>query len=121
LKALAKAGGPQQFFREVAAQRGTAAKIKYFSEHLKYYKKKGCRDILIELRLASDCMALDQRIRNILEGAGVKIRGSVDRQYEQIERELIGRVAKPSGLTGGEMDRILFQNAGDIMVRLRCP
>jgi len=94
--------------------------VEYLSEHLKYYKKKGCRDTLIELRLAKDCMALDLRIRKILEGVGVKIDGSVDRQYQQIETELINKVAKPR-LTGGQLDRILFQNYGDIMVRLRCP
>ena len=56
---LDKAGGPRQFFEQVAVQRGKSAKsakVKYLSEKLKYYKKKGCRDILIELRLASDCM-----------------------------------------------------------------
>jgi hypothetical protein len=34
---------------------------------------------------------------------------------------LLDKVAKPSGLTGGQLDRILFQNYGDIMVRLLCP
>jgi hypothetical protein len=118
--ALNKAGGPRQFFKQVAAQKGKPAKVKYLSAKLKYYKKKGCRDILIELRLASDCMALDRRIQSILERVGVKIEGSINKQYEQIEGELIKRVAKPS-LTGGQLDRILFQNYGDIMVRLRCP
>jgi hypothetical protein len=118
--ALVKAGGPRQFFERVKERKTTAAKVEYLSEHLKYYKKKGCRDTLIELRLAKDCMALDLRIRKILEGVGVKIDGSVDRQYQQIETELINKVAKPR-LTGGQLDRILFQNYGDIMVRLRCP
>jgi hypothetical protein len=119
--ALAKAGGPRRFFRKVAAEKGTAARARYLSEHLKYYKNKGCRDILIELRLASDCMALDQRIRNILEGVGANIDGSLDRQYKQVEQELIKKVGRRSGLTGGQLDRLLFQNYGDIMVRLRCP
>lgn len=117
-KALAKAGGPQRFFKRVAAVKGTPARAKYLSYSLDYYKQKGCRDILIELRLASDCMALDQRIRKILESVGVTIDGSIDRQYQQIERELIDKVGKPSGVTGGQLDRILFQNYGDIMVRL---
>jgi tetraacyldisaccharide-1-P 4'-kinase len=119
-EAVARAGGPQRFFRKVASKRGTTAKIRYLADHLKY-KKKGCRDILIELRLASDCVALDQRIKNILKGVGVKISVSVNKQYEQIEQQLIEKVAKPSGLTGGQLDRILFQNYGDIMVRLLCP
>ena len=121
-EAMVKAGGPQRFFNKLAARKGTVAKIAYLSEHLKYFKKKGCRDILIELQLASDCIALDQRIRNILEAVGVQSdRRSIDRQYEEIERQLLQKVAKRSGLTGGQLDRILFQNYGDIMVRLLCP
>jgi hypothetical protein len=118
--ALVKAGGPRQFFKKVAAKKNREAMVEYLSEELKYYKKKGCRDILIDLRLACDCLALDQRLNNILEGVGAKIHGSINRQYEQIERELIKRVAKTS-LSGGPLDRILFQNYGDIMVRLLCP
>jgi hypothetical protein len=120
-KALIDAGGPRRFFEKVAAQKGTAARANNLSKRLDYYKKKGCRDILIELRLASDCIALDQRIKKILEGVGVKIHGSINRQYQQIEQELIGKVGELSGLTGGQLDRILFQNYGDIMVRLLCP
>jgi hypothetical protein len=118
---LVSAGGPNKFFLQVAAKKTTEAKIDFLADRLKYYKKKGCRDILIELRLASDCMALDQRLKNILIAIGGTISGSVDRQYEQIERELVERVAKPSGLSGGELDRILFQNYPDLMVRLLCP
>jgi hypothetical protein len=118
---LVRAGGPERFFNEVAKKKQTEAKIEFLADQLKYYKKKGCRDILIELRLASDCMALDQRLKNILIAMGGTISGSVDRQYEQIERELLERVAKPSGLSGGELDRVLFQNYPDLMVRLLCP
>ena len=53
---------------------------------------------------------------------GVKVKkGSLDRNYEKIEEELIDKVAQPLGISGGQLDRILFQNAADIMVRLRCP
>ena len=118
---IVRAGGPERFFSEVAKKKGTEEKIKYLADSLKYYKKKGCRDILIELRLASDCMALDQRLKTILVAAGGRFSGSINRQYEQIERELVERVAKPSGISGGELDRVLFQNYPDIMVRLLCP
>lgn len=120
---LDKAHGPRQFFKEVASQKDTPAMLDFLKGNLHYYKKKGCRDTLISLRLADDCMALDQRIKNILEGVGVKRLGSVDRQYEQLETELIARIAKRNKprLSGGQLDRILFHNYGDIMVRLRCP
>jgi hypothetical protein len=65
-------------------------------------------------------MTLDQRLKRILEGVGATVGDSVDKHYEEIERELIKKVAKPR-LSGGELDRILFQNYGDITVRLLCP
>jgi len=120
-KKMDDAGGPVRFFAGVAAEKDTRAKVKYLSDKLKFYKKKGCRDTLIGLRLANDCVALDLRLMNILEGVGVKLEGSLNQYYEQVEWELIERVAKPSGLSGGELDRVLFRNYSDIMVRLRCP
>jgi hypothetical protein len=119
-KVLVKEGGPRQFFKKVAVAKDTTAMLDFLEHKLHYYKKKGCRDTLISLGLAGDCMALDVRIKNILEGVGVKFRGSVNRHYEQLETELIERVARPT-FSGGELDRVLFQNYGDIMVRLRCP
>src|SRR5579862_8748041 len=94
-KQLVDAGGPVRFFGLVAAERETKAKVKYLSDKLKYYKKKGCRDTLIDFRLADDCVALDQRLMKILEGVGAKLKGSLNRHYEEVERELIERVAKP--------------------------
>jgi hypothetical protein len=116
---LLKARGPRQFFKHVASLKTTSAKVKYLSSKgmLKFYKKKGCRDILIELRLANDCIAIDQRTKRILEALGTHVGSSLDKRYEQIESELITKVARPV-LTGGELDRILFQNAGDIIFRL---
>jgi hypothetical protein len=66
-------------------------------------------------------LALDQRLKKVLLGVGAKNRDSVDQQCDEIEHELLVRLAKPSRLSGGQLDRILFQNYGDIMVRLRCP
>ncbi len=118
---LDKAGGPVRFFADVAAKGDTEGKVKYLSKTLKFYKKKGCRDTLIELRLADDCIALDQRLMNILERVGVKLQGSLNQNYEDVERELTKRVAKRNKLSGGQLDRVLFRNYSDIMVRLRCP
>ncbi len=96
-------------------------RIKFLSKTLAFYKKKGCRDILIDLRLATDCLALDRRLNRILECVGAQVPRSLNRHYEEIECELIEKVARPSGLSGGELDRALFQNYGDILVRLLCP
>lgn len=76
---------------------------------------------MIELRLAADRLALDLRLNRILKAVGAHLPKSLKKNYEQIESELIEKVAKPTGLSGGQLDRILFQNYSDIMVRLLCP
>jgi hypothetical protein len=122
--ALVNAGGPRQFFEYVAALPTEKERIHFLKNRktLKYYGKKGARDTLIDLGLAKECLALDARILGLLNEVGVKIKkGSLNRNYEKIECELITKVAKRSGLSGGQLDRILFQNSGDIMVRLLCP
>jgi hypothetical protein len=110
--------GPKGFFADVASRETTLARTAFLSKKLKYYKKKGCRDTLIDLRIDEDCMALDQRIKKILLAVGAKVPKSIDRDYENIERQLIRKVANPLGLTGGQLDRILFQNSREILVRL---
>ena len=123
-KALADAGGPKKFFKRVAALPTEIERIHFLNDGktLQYYGKKGARDTLIDLQLAKKCLALDGRILGLLNKVGVEVkRGSLDRNYEEIEKELIKKIAKPSGLSGGQLDRILFQNAGDITVRLLCP
>jgi hypothetical protein len=53
-------------------------------------------------------MALDVRIFGVLTKVGVKV--APDDIYRQIEKELIQKVARPLRITGGRLDRILFQN-----------
>lgn len=119
--AICQAGGPRQFFRGIHSLLPVDKRIEYLSQNLAFFKKKGCRDCLIDLRLASDCMALDRRLTRILTCVGAKVPRSLNRHYEEIERELIQKVARPCRLSGGHLDRVLFQNYGDIMVRLLCP
>jgi hypothetical protein len=126
--ALADAGGPKKFFEGVAAFPKEEERIQFLNNKkpnkktFQYYGKKGARDTLIELRLAKNCLALDGRILGLLEEVGVRVkRGSLNRNYEMIETALVEKVARPLGFSGGQLDRILFQNYGDIMIRLRCP
>jgi hypothetical protein len=42
LNALANAGGPKRFFKNVAQKRSTEERIAFLSDALAYYKKKGC-------------------------------------------------------------------------------
>jgi hypothetical protein len=115
-----EAGGPRRFFKRVASMKSVGERIKFLSDTLHFYKKKGCRDILIDLRLATDCLALDRRLNRIMECVGARVPRCLNRHYEEIETELIKNVAKPCGFSGGELDRVLFQNYFDIMVRLTC-
>jgi hypothetical protein len=48
---LVEARGPKQFFKKVASMKTEKERIKYLSHTLAFYKKKGCRDALIDLRL----------------------------------------------------------------------
>jgi hypothetical protein len=72
--------------------------------------------MLIELRLAEDCMALDTRIFGVLKKVGVRI--SPDDIYKQIERELREKVAEPLGIRTALLDRILFKKYDDILKQL---
>jgi len=114
LRTLMAGGGPRRFFERVANHKTEMERIQALQGSLKYYGNKGARDTLIELGLAKNCLALDARIAGLLEKLGARVPQPIGRQYQQIERELIHRVAKPLGLSGAQLDRILFQNYDSI-------
>jgi hypothetical protein len=105
---LRDAGGPKCFFSTISKEETEGARIQALRDKFEYYGMKGCRDILIELRLAKNCMALDVRIYGILDSVGVRV--SPDDVYRQVEIELVNKVARPLGLSGGQLDRILFND-----------
>ena len=92
-------------------------RIEELRKSLQFYGNKGSRDTLIELRLAENCMALDVRIFGVLEGVGVKV--SPDDIFRYVEEELIRKVARPLGITGGQLDRILFKNYNELLQDLK--
>ena len=112
-KVLTEAGGPKKFFEKVANLPTESQRIQFLEDSFEYYAEKGARDTLIELGLAENCMALDVRIYGVLEKVGVRV--SPDDIYSQIEKELIEKVARPLGISGGRLDRILFQNYSEII------
>lgn len=118
-RVLMEAGGPKRFFKQVAALSGEPKRIEFLCEHLAYYREKGARDTLIDLGLARDCLALDARIQKLLAKLGTRIKSPIGRHYERIERELLLKVARPCGLTGAMLDRILFQNYDYILADIR--
>jgi hypothetical protein len=114
---LTEAGGPKEFFRKIAKLEAEPDRIEALQKSLKFYGDKGARDTLIELRLAENCMALDARIYGVLEGVGVKV--SPDDIFRYVENELIQKVAKPLGVSGGQLDRIFFKNYDTILKTLK--
>jgi len=105
--------GPKKFFEQIAKCKTEAEKIEALQRRLKFYGNKSARDTLIDLRLAENCMALDTRIFGVLKKVGVRV--SPDDIYEQVERELIKKVATPLGISGALLDRILFQKYTKIL------
>jgi hypothetical protein len=114
---IQKAGGPRRFFGTIAKLKTEKERIAALQGSVKFYGDKGSRDTLIEFRLATDCMALDIRIFRILEKVGLKV--SPADIFEQLERELVRKVAKPLGLSGAQLDRILFGQYSKIMKSVR--
>jgi hypothetical protein len=115
-RTLMAAGGPSQFFRDVASRKSEEERIEALQKALKRYGNKGARDTLIELRLAENCMALDTRIFGVLKKVGVKV--SPDDIYKQVERELREKVAEPLGIQAALLDRILFRKYDEILKQL---
>ena len=107
------AGGPKEFFQKIDDKKREKERIEALKKSLEYFGNKGARDTAIELRLADDCVALDTRIYAVLEMVGVK--ASPDDIYEQIEKELVEKVATPIGISGALLDRILFKKYNQIM------
>jgi len=118
-RALMKAGGPKAFFGKVSRFRSENKRIQFLRQNLRYYGEKVARDTLIDLRLASSCLALDTRIRGLLGKLGFQGVRSIGRDYAAIERELIDKVARPSRLSGATLDRILYQNYDYILADIR--
>lgn len=113
--ALVRNGGPKSFFRRIAAERTEIARIDRLRRELAGYGPKTARDTAIELGLAKNCMALDIRLRALLSAVGA---GTDAASYAEIEKGLISKVARP-GMTGAQLDRILFQNYDKILADIR--
>jgi len=72
---------------------------------------------LAELGLAHNVIALDSRVLGILRtfGADVPKETPTDaREYQAIQQALLSQICEPLGLTGVELDRILYWNYQNI-------
>lgn len=114
-------GGPKDLLRRLSDFKGPNAgkrRITYVMKIFSYIKSKGARDYLMELGLVQDAIALDVRIQNIFDKIGIIIPKGFENNpklYDEIENGILMKICKPLGITGVELDRILYQNYNDII------
>lgn len=110
-------GGPTGYIKSLVELQDDDARAARVAANMSYIKLKGARDLLVELGVVTDVVALDTRILNILRRAGAAIprdiRTNPDR-YKRLQNELLHKVCKPLGITGAALDRILFQSYGNL-------
>ena len=117
-KILASHGGPHSYFEKVATVPLELWRVAVVGDDLAYIKNKGARDLLIGLGLVADAIAFDRRIVNVLLHLGATLPSDVATnkpRYKALESELLARVCKPCGVTGGHFDRILFKHYKEIV------
>ena len=105
--------GPTGFLRKIASMELSEDKIDFVSQKFSYIKQKGARDFLTSgFGLVQDRIALDIRVLKELKKIGIKELPSTtpgDAQlYRTIEQELIDRVCTPIGISGAQLDQLLF-------------
>lgn len=106
--------GPKDFFNHLEGITGNdyeAKRINYVIDRLKYVKNKGARDLLMELGLVRNAIALDVRVVNTLRRIGIDIPEGYENNanlYAQIEKEILEKICIPLKLSGVQLDRLLF-------------
>lgn len=112
--------GPKGLLRRLSDFRGPNAnkrRINYVMKIFSYIKSKSARDYLMELGLVKDAIALDIRIQNVFDKIGIMIPKGFENNpklYDEIENDILMKICKPIGISGIELDRILYQNYDDI-------
>jgi hypothetical protein len=115
-------GGPRGYLHQLAAEKDEDERAKQLARDLHYIKLKGSRDLMAELGLARNVIALDVRLINLLKVAGVRVSSMTQNHeatYRQLQDALLEQVARPAGVNGVQLDRILFNNYDDIVSELR--
>jgi hypothetical protein len=104
-------GGPRRFFEQLSLVPVATWRISIVASEMSYIKLKGARDLLIELGLVQDAIALDSRLKAVLTRLGATLPEDIGTNsvlYAALEHELLEKVCAPSSITGGHLDRILF-------------
>jgi len=113
--------GPKGFMKHLAKFKspdGDRAKIRFVMDNLMYIRNKGARDLLMELGVVRNAIALDARIQAVFKKTGIQMPGNFSSNYkiyEQIENDILNKICCPLKLLGVEFDRMLYQNYQEIM------
>ena len=114
------ANGPKGYLRELT-KIPEGDRAQRIASDFSYIKLKGSRDLMAELGLARDAIAFDVRLLKILRLAGVAVAKNVQGNkaaYRSLQEALLRQICTPAGVTGVQLDRILFNNYGAIKTRL---
>jgi hypothetical protein len=120
---LATYGGPKAYFENLAAVPVEDWRLSIVADELAYIKNKGARDLLIELGLVHNAIAFDSRLKSVLSNVGAVFPTDVASnraRYRALEQELLSKVCAPCGITGGHLDRILFNRWKDVVALTGC-
>ena len=117
LRQVSKKGGTVSFLNELSQFREDKERIQFVFNSFKFIKNKVARDLLMELGIIKDAIALDVRIRNIFDKLEILYpkKFSNAKVYDQVETDILFKVCKPLGINGVELDRMLYQNYNEIM------
>jgi hypothetical protein len=117
-------GGLKGYLLALEALPGDGERMARVSKDMRYIGLKGSRDLLAELGLVTEIIALDSRVLGILRALMVTLPPDLQsdgKLYALVERELLDGVCKPLGITGVQLDRILYRNYSAIRDGLGIP
>ncbi|MGD0071589.1 MAG: hypothetical protein ABSB71_08535 [Candidatus Bathyarchaeia archaeon] len=118
-KALHSAyGDPQSFLKKIMELGDDQQRISFVIKSFMFIKNKGARDLLMELGIVEDSIAIDVRVQNVLKRFGIEVPQGFQNNpklYGEIESGIIEKICKPLGLRGVELDRLIYQNYDAIM------
>jgi len=114
---LQSCGGPKAYIESIASIEDEQMRVERVIKDMAYIKNKGARDLLIEIGLVQNAIAIDSRITTLLNSLGANITKNFlqsKKRFSALEKEMLEKVAKPCGITGAHLDRILYQNYDEI-------
>jgi hypothetical protein len=121
LKALQNKGGPKMFIKALSELKGLDAdkkRIECLMNDFQFLKSKSARDFLMELGLLTNAVAFDVRVKNVLNKIGISTpKGFANsaKSYDAAESDVLTGICKPLGISGIELDRMLWQHYDEIM------